>query len=112
MNRICMLVLVLAISLIGVSSRAYATTYYIAASGNDSNNGLTTVSPWRTLAKVKSYHFLAGDVILLKRGDTWGETLTVSSSGVSGLPITFNAYGTGNPPVIDGHNALSYGVMI
>ena len=84
------------------------TTYYVSASmGSDSYNGQsTTVSgsngPWRTLAAISSRSFKAGDVILLRRGDSWTETLTVSSSGIS-----IGAYGSGNDPVINGANVIT-----
>ncbi|RPJ39533.1 MAG: right-handed parallel beta-helix repeat-containing protein, partial [Planctomycetaceae bacterium] len=82
----------------------FATDYYVDASaGNDVNSGRSTTTPWRTLAKVNSYTgFAAGDRILLQRGRTWREQLTVPRSGVSGSPIVFGAYGTGNKPMLKG----------
>ena len=48
-------------------------TYYVdAANGNDSNNGTSTATPWKTLSQVRtrgqSTPYLAGERILLKRG--------------------------------------------
>ena len=48
-------------------------TYYVdAANGNDSNNGTSTATPWKTLSKVRTRAattpFLPGESILLKRG--------------------------------------------
>lgn len=82
----------------------FATDYYVDASaGNDANSGRSTTTPWRTLAKVNSYTgFAAGDRILLQRGRTWREQLTVPRSGVSGSPIVFGTYGTGNKPMLKG----------
>ena len=81
------------------------TTYYVSATnGDNSNNGTSMVTPWRTITKVNEHVFLPGDIILFKRGDTWiGEQLEVSGySGLETLPITFGAYpNTGDPkPVI------------
>ena len=78
------------------------TTYYVSQStGNDSNNGTSSSTPWKTLAKVGSITYGAGDQILLKCGDSWNETLTISnSSGTSTSPITLSSYGTGNKPII------------
>jgi hypothetical protein len=82
---------------------AHATTYYVAAAGSDSNNGTSTGTPWQTIAKVNGSMFSPGDSILFNRGDAWyGTALTVPSSGSSGLPITFGAYGTGANPIVKG----------
>lgn len=81
---------------------ANATNYYVSNSGNDSNDGLTTVTAWQTISKVNASTFNAGDSILLKRGDSWNERLTLKSSGSAGNPIIIGAYGTGNKPLITG----------
>ncbi len=82
----------------------FATDYYVDASaGNDGNSGKSTSAPWKTIAKVNSYTgFVAGDRILLQRGRTWREQLTVPVSGVSGSPVVFGAYGTGSNPMLKG----------
>ncbi|MGE5296307.1 MAG: InlB B-repeat-containing protein, partial [Solirubrobacterales bacterium] len=46
--------------------------------------------------------FSPGDRILFNRGQVWREQLVVPSSGVSGNPITFGAYGSGSRPAIKG----------
>jgi parallel beta-helix repeat protein len=88
------LISALALLFINITS---AATYYIDNSGNDSNTGLTESSPWKTIAKVNSRTFSAGDKILFKRGDTWYEAITVKQDN-----ILFGAYGSGPLPVIDG----------
>jgi hypothetical protein len=89
---------------------ARATTYYVAAAGNDSNSGTSTGAPWQTIAKVNGATFSAGDSILFHRGDIWyGTSLVASSSGSSGSPITFGAYGSGANPIIKGSTLLSTG---
>lgn len=81
---------------------ALAATYYIdSAAGSNSNNGTSTSTPWKTVAKVNGSSFLAGDQILFKRGGTWNETLNVPASGASGNPLVFGAYGTGTDPIFD-----------
>lgn len=79
-------------------SAVYSTTYYVSAAGNDSNNGTSTATPWKTLAKVSSTAFSPGDIILFNSGDTFTGQLVISSSGTSGNPIIYNKYGTGNNP--------------
>lgn len=77
------------------------TTYYVSTSGNDSNNGTSASTPWRTLQKVSQYAYSGGNSILLKRGDSWtGETLYLHGNGTAENAILVSAYGSGNKPVI------------
>lgn len=77
--------------------------YYIdATAGSDSGDGLTEATAWQTFTNVKASNFSAGIVCRLKRGESWTELLTVPSSGVDGDRITFDAYGIGADPIIDG----------
>jgi hypothetical protein len=100
--RITFIILILA--LCGVAS---GTTYYVSSSaGSDSNNGTSAATAWKTIAKVNGQTFVAGDSILLKRGDVWNESLVPSGSGATGTPITFDAYGTGAPPNLTGYYAV------
>ncbi len=102
---ISLTIFILISMLIGTAS---ATTYYIdSITGSDSNNGLSPQTAWQTLSKANSMIFLPGDTILLKRGGVWREQLTVSSSGQLGNPITFGAYGEGDPPEINGADIIS-----
>ena len=92
---------------LGLSGVASGTTYYVSSSlGNDTNNGTATATPWQTIAKVNAQTFAAGDSILFRRGDTWNESLVPPSSGSSGNPITFDAYGAGAPPNFTGYYAV------
>lgn len=94
-------------------TQSFATTYYVnAVSGNDSSNGTSTSSPWKTLTKVSVFTFRPGDQILLSRGQTWRETLVVSSSGTSAARITYGAYGSGAAPVLDQQHSRSSAVII
>ena len=82
-------------------------TYYVSSTGNDAANGLSESTSWRTIAKVNSFSFQAGDKIYFKRGNIWNEKLIPSSSGTSVNRITFGAYGTGAKPVISGFTTIS-----
>ena len=78
-------------------------TYYVDSSGgNDSNDGHSSATAWRTIDKVNKYFFAAGDQILFKRGEIWREQLQNHSSGVAGRPIVYGAYGVGQKPSIRG----------
>jgi uncharacterized repeat protein (TIGR02059 family) len=93
-----------------ISYLVSATTYYVDyTGGSDLNNGLTTATAWKTVAKVNSSFpsFVPGDMILFKRGETFTGTLTVTKSGISGNPITFGAYGSGADPVLTGFTTLT-----
>jgi hypothetical protein len=86
-----------------LTGAARATTYYVSSSaGDDSKDGLTTATAWKSIAKVNAATFAAGDQILFNRGDVWRESLTPPSSGASGNPIKFDAYGSGEAPTITG----------
>jgi hypothetical protein len=95
-----------------VTSSVSAATYYVANAGNDSCNGISQTigssgsCAWKTVAKVNASSFGADDSILFNRGDTWREQLLIPSSGTSGHPITFGAYGTGNKPLIQNSTEL------
>jgi hypothetical protein len=94
--------------LLGVfSMKAEATTYYVSSStGSDSASGTSAATAWQTVAHVNGQTFLPGDSILFKRGDIWNESLVPPSSGSSGNPITFDAFGTGAPPNLTGYFAV------
>ncbi|MCF7674303.1 MAG: discoidin domain-containing protein [Akkermansiaceae bacterium] len=75
------------------------------STGNDSWNGASAAGaggrgPWKTLEKA-SRTYVPGDVLLLKRGDTWNEELRPLGSGTAGRPILIGAYGEGPRPIID-----------
>jgi hypothetical protein len=82
------------------------TTFYVdSVAGNDANNGTSTSTPWRTLARVNSVTFQPGDHILFKAGSIWTGTLAPRGSGSAAAPIILSNYGTGNLPVIAGAGA-------
>ncbi len=93
---------IIIISFLLFSGIASATNYYVSSSGNDSNNGLSSSTPWKTIAKVNASSFLPGDNIFFNKGNIWRELLNIPSSGSAGNPITFSAYGTGADPIISG----------
>ena len=78
-------------------------TYYIdVINGNDSNAGTSNTSAWKTLAKVSSIAFSAGDNILFKRGQVFfaEKSFTIKNGGAEGNPIIYGAYGSGDKPII------------
>ncbi len=88
---------------ISIASNSLAqTTYYVASTGKDTNDGLSVNTPLQTLAKVNSLSLKPGDKVLFRRGDTFRGTLTIRKSGSASLPINFDAYGSGPKPIISG----------
>jgi parallel beta-helix repeat protein len=91
----------------GSSTSAANTNYYVdSLAGSDGNAGTSSATPWRTIAKVNSARFNAGDHILFKRGGTWRELLQPASSGESGNPIVIDAYGAGAAPIVSGADVV------
>ncbi len=87
-------------------------SYYLSNSGDDSNDGLTEATPWKTIDQLNLA--LAnnsnggwvdpGDKILFKRGDTFYGHLYVNRSGTVEDPIEISSYGDVNDefPIISG----------
>jgi len=98
----------------GTNSNCSGTAYYVSNSGSDSNNGISTSSPWKSVAHVVAFEpsLRAGDCVLFQRGGVWSEELKISNvHGTQTNPITFGNYGTGNLPVIDGGSTRPYGIV-
>jgi hypothetical protein len=92
---------------LGLGGLAWGTTYYVSSSsGSDANSGTSASAAWATVGHVNAQTFQAGDSVLFKRGDVWNESLIPPSSGSSGNPITFDAYGTGAAPNLTGYYAI------
>lgn len=90
-----------------ISGKTYTgTAYYISNDGDDSNDGLSPETAWKSLQRVLSCNredvFKPGDAVLFRRGDTFrlselGEENTVDIL-VNG--VTYSTYGEGAKPII------------
>lgn len=98
-------------------SEIHAKSYYIKSDGNDSADGLSDATAWRSLNKVSNYAFQQGDDVYFKCGDIWkGQSLWVDWSGTSDNYATIGAYYIvkggevhgvyGNKPVFDGDHRV------
>ncbi|MCH7231092.1 hypothetical protein L0U85_09535 [Glycomyces sp. L485] len=113
MAAVCALAVAIATVVLSAASAAAAdTTYYVSAAGDDGNAGTSAEQPWRTLDKVNSTSFGAGDKILLRSGDTWTGQLWPKGSGSVGSPITIDSYGTGVKPRIVGAGLVAEAVRL
>ena len=125
-------ILILFLQLIGIGyllypsikpAKAAGTTYYVDnscsnngdGSCNGTNPSCTCASgsgqpgPFNSIANMqaKAGGYSGDDNIYLKKGETFREQLTVPSSGTSGHPFTFGAYGSGANPVILGSDLMT-----
>lgn len=88
------------------------TGYYVdPVNGNDTYTGTSwqvsgNAGPWKTLDKLNSVTFVAGESIHLKAGGVWNGRLTPHGSGTSTNPIQLGMYGTGAKPRINGGGTL------
>ncbi len=83
-------------------------TYYVdCQAASDRGAGTSIDTAWKTIARVNAASLSPGDVVLLRRGGMWRETLTPPTSGSEGDPITFGAYGSGDKPIINGADPVS-----
>jgi len=101
-----------ALAILMTAGTAWGTVYYVdCAADGDAGAGTSTAAnvAWKTVAKVNSSSFSAGDSVLFNKGCTWREQLTVPSSGSAGNPITFGAYGSGAAPILSGANLITPG---
>lgn len=93
--------LFIALCTLGVSPQGIAVTYYVDSdSGNDSNSGTDLSAAWRSLSQIGSAGLQAGDVVLLRAGQTHSGSLDLDVQGTQGAPVRVSAYGSGSPPVL------------
>lgn len=89
----------------GFVSYSEAASYYVdAIGGNDGNDGLTVDTAWQSATPINARTFAPGDTVYFKRGVTFSNFKVTlhNESGTDGNPITFDAYGTGADPILDG----------
>ncbi len=74
----------------------YATNYYVSATGNDNNDGLSSTTPFQTIQKAADLTS-AGDVVYIMNGTytntfTWEDLVYINRGGTQGNPITYTNY--------------------
>ena len=83
------------------------TTYFLSSiSGSDNNDGLSTLSPWKTLDKINNTPLFPGDKIMFCSGQNFTGTLVLDGSGTEMDPIIIDIYGGSDRAVINGENNL------
>lgn len=82
-----------------------APGYYVnSVTGNDTADGKSPATAWKTLTKLNSVDLNPGDVVHLARGSVWSNEgiflFSKKRAGTASQPIVFQAYGTGERPTI------------
>lgn len=98
------LISLLSVLLLAVCGCAYATTYYVSTTGNDSNAGTSLDAPFKTIQKAMNTA-VAGDTVIV-RGGTYREDVEVTHGGTASAPIILEAY-PGEIPVIKGSDVVT-----
>lgn len=82
--------------------------YLDAVSGNDDNTGESPSLAWQSLERASKQTYMAGDRLLLKRGDTFVGTLEFTGEGTAENRVYLDAYGDKKMerPKIDGEGGL------
>jgi parallel beta-helix repeat protein len=97
--------------LLAWSTTCLSKTIYVSSSlGSDaytSTQAQNPATPWKTIAKVATLSYVAGDSVLFRKGDIWREQLTINWSGSLATPIVFGSYGSGNLPEINGADVIT-----
>lgn len=96
-------VLALAVLLVSLAvPSSPAASYHVDATrGDDTHDGLTPRTAWRSLDRVNAAAFTPGDRVRFRRGSVWDGQLRVEARGEPGRPIRFEAYGRGPISRID-----------
>lgn len=69
--------------------------YFVSPLGNDSSNGLSSATAWKTIARVNATVLSPGDLVLFEGGQTFAGNLYIRNSGSPGSNIKFSSYGRG-----------------
>ena len=81
--------------------RTESAVFYVSNNGDDSADGQSEETAWKTLDRVNEEHFIPGDRILFESGGRWeDQTLQPQGSGTEDAMITIGSYGEGEMPQI------------
>lgn len=94
-------------------------TFYLSPQGDDSGDGRTPRTAWRTLRQADRMRFKPGDRLRLKGGATFHGTLSIGQgdAGNARKPVVIESYGTGRAVItadgtrgIEVHNTSGIGI--
>lgn len=76
------------------TKKVYAAFHVDSNEGNDSNDGLSEQTPWKSFANIRKGLLSPGDSVKIKRGSHFKDmTLYVEDSGVEKEPVIVTDYG-------------------
>lgn len=84
--------------------------YYFSNNGDDSADGRTSKTAWKSISKINENVFLPGSTIYLDANSVWNEQIRLRGNGEEGNPITLTKYNTTDPnqrPIINGGGTAS-----
>ena len=84
-----------------ILAKILGTTYYVSSDGDDTADGLSPATAWKTLFRANKVASKPGDSILFRRGDEFRGQLS-PHCGKDGIMVTYGAYGEGKKPVLLG----------
>ncbi len=87
----CICAILIVLGLFFPSPAKAANSYYVSPSGNDSNPG-TQTQPWKTIQKAANT-MAASDTVIVAAGDYSTQRVSITKSGASGSPITYQTQG-------------------
>ena len=104
LNKFFRSLIILLILIAVLATKGFGKTYYVDSSvGNDNNDGLSPSTAWQTINKINNFVFVSMDTISFKCGDRFaGYTLIPNNDS-----LTFNSYGSGDKPIIDGQGTMN-----
>ncbi len=81
--------------------------YYVSASGNDTNDGLSPETAWQTIGRVNAGNYQPGDSILFEGGQTFEGALQFTAENAHGTgsvqsPISISSFGEGRAALSGG----------
>jgi len=98
MNR-SLISLFILIVFLSFCQTSWATTYYVSTAGDDTWDGKSPATAWRTIDKLNNTNWQSGDVILFKRGEVFRGQINLRYFHNN---LTFGAYDNGVAPVLSG----------
>ena len=102
--RICFIIITLFFG-----GELWATAYFVSDSeGDDTNNGLSVLSPFQSIQQLNGMSFVAGDSILFHSGGYWEGMFWIHGDGTFEEPIVVGSYGGDVRPVINGFGYQSW----
>ena len=99
-------------ALFGINITSAETYYFSSVSGQDSytnSEAQSQSTPWKSLEKLNNIisTLSSGDSILLKRGETFYGSITITKQATGVESIILGAYGEGAKPIITGFTSVN-----